>query len=149
MVFLGKLMIEAVISGISSIGFGIITNVSRRALPSIGLVGSLGWVVYWLCNQTFMGSALANLVAACVISLASSYFARRNKMPMTILIIPSIVSLVPGGTAYQAIRSFVSDEDLAGLGYAVDVVVTAAALAAGFLLAKLITESLHRLKRAN
>lgn len=43
-----ELAVQFIVSFLSTIGFGIITNVPRRVLFWAGLTGACGWTVYLL-----------------------------------------------------------------------------------------------------
>jgi len=42
-----RLLIEFLISVLSSIGFGVITNIPKRALLPAGITGGVSWCAYW------------------------------------------------------------------------------------------------------
>ncbi|MGK0551855.1 threonine/serine exporter family protein [Enterococcus faecalis] len=125
-------------SFLSTVTFGIITNVPRRALVACGITGAVGWMIYWLTKDCATGATFANFLGAVGIGTASVYFSRKLKMPMIIFNIPSLVPLVPGGPAYQAVRSIVLGDYLAGLNFALNVAFTAGALAAGFVVTSIL-----------
>lgn len=45
-----RLLIEFLISVLSSIGFGVITNIPKRALLPAGITGGVSWCAYWLIS---------------------------------------------------------------------------------------------------
>ncbi len=65
------------------------------------------------------------------------YAAQYKKMPMVIFNIPSLVSFVPGGQAYQMIRNFAIGQTQTAWSFLVQVVVIAGAIAMGFVLGEL------------
>ncbi|MFD0898003.1 threonine/serine exporter family protein [Loigolactobacillus binensis] len=143
----GQIMLQAVFSYLATVAFGICTNVPHRALNACGLTGVAGWLVYWGLVQFKLGHMLPNLVGAFVIAMVSLFFARRNKIPVIIFNIPGLVPLVPGGIAYRAVRSFVLGDYTQGIGFAVQVLMIAGAIAVGFMLAQLVGSPSQLLKR--
>ncbi|BCA86085.1 membrane protein [Enterococcus saigonensis] len=130
--------IHFLFSFISTVAFGIITNIPKRSLLATGLTGAIGWMVYWLLRQNAHGLGFSNFVAAIAIGCLSIFFSRRLKMPMIIFNIPSLVPLVPGGPAYQAIRELVLGDSAKSWNNLKIVIMTAGAIAAGFMITSLV-----------
>ena len=101
-----RLLIEFLISVLSSIGFGVITNIPKRALLPAGITGGVSWCAYWLISLQDHSLILPNFTATVIIGLLGNYFAIRHRVPVNTIYIPSLVSLVPGGIAYLGARSF-------------------------------------------
>lgn len=132
------MFIQFLFSFLSTITFGVITNVPRRTLLESGLTGALGWMIYISLKEAQFPLGFANFVAAFMIGCASIYFSRKKKIPMLIFIVPSLVPLVPGGPAYLAVREFVLGDMNQGFFYMTVVIVTAGAIAAGFMMTSLV-----------
>lgn len=131
-------LIQIAFSYLCTVGFGVLTNVPRRALNGCGLTGMVGWCVFLLMRQHEFGIGSSNFFAAFLIGVLSIYFSRYKKMPMIIFSIPSLVPLVPGGPAYQAVREFVLGNSSDGFQYVVVVILTSGAIAAAFMLTSLV-----------
>lgn len=140
-----EVIIQFIFSYLSTVTFGIVTNVPRRALNACGFTGALGWMIYWLTKDLSTGATFANFIGAVGIGLASIYFSRKKRMPMIVFNIPSLVPLVPGGPAYQAVRSIVLGDYTQGLHFIVKVVFTAGAIAAGFMVTGIIERILKKM----
>lgn len=63
---------------------------------------------------------------------------------MTIFNIPSLVPLVPGGAAYQAVRSIVLGDYVGGFHSIIKVILTAGAIAAGFMVTGIVERLLKK-----
>lgn len=122
---------------IATICFGIIMNIPHQAFNSAGIIGGVSWGFYWIIVHWGVGIAFGNLLAAMLISVLSMYAARYKKMPVIIFNIPSLVSFVPGGQAYQMVRNFAIGSNQVAWSFFVQVVVIAGALAMGFALGEL------------
>nr|WP_242590218.1 MULTISPECIES: threonine/serine exporter family protein [Enterococcus] len=136
-------------SYLSTVTFGIVTNVPRKVLNVCGLTGAVGWMIYWSTKNLEAGAIFANFFGAIGIGLLSIYFSRRKKMPMTIFNIPSLVPLVPGGPAYQAVRSIVLGDYVSGIHFIIKVIMTAGAIAAGFMVTGIVERLLKNLLDKN
>lgn len=139
------LIVQISFSYLATVAFAIIINVPRRALNLAGWAGAIGWLVYWLLlYQLGTGRMMANLLGAFAIGLAGMVFSRVKKMPVILFNIPGLVPLVPGATAYQAVRALVLGELNDAIQLTVRVVMVAGAIAVGFMLAQLVAELTYR-----
>jgi uncharacterized membrane protein YjjB (DUF3815 family) len=143
-------IIHCLFSYLSTVTFGILTNVPRRLLHVCGITGVVGWMIFYGVKQADGGEIFANFLGALGIGLMSIFFSRTKKMPLTIFNIPSLVPLVPGGPAYQAVRNIVLGNYVTGVHSMIQVVMTAGAIAAGFMVTGIVERLLkHILDRSN
>lgn len=140
-----ELLVQLSFSYLSTVAFAIIINVPRRALNLAGWAGAIGWLTYWLLMELHTGRMLANLLGALAIGVCGMLFARRKKMPVIIFNIPGLVPLVPGATAYQAVRALVLGRIETALALTLRVAMVAGAIAVGFMLAQLLAETTYRM----
>ena len=131
-------LIHIIFSFLSTIGFGIVTNIPRRAFIASGFTGVCGWLVFWQLKTRHMSLGGANFWAALLIGILSIYFSRKQKMPVIIFHIPSLFLLVPGGPAYLAIRLFISGNTSAAFTQISIVTITAASIAGAFMMSNLV-----------
>ncbi len=144
-----EVLIHCLFSYLSTVTFGIVTNVPRKLLNACGITGAVGWMVYWSTKNLEAGVIFANFLGAIGIGLLSIYFSRKKKMPMTIFNIPSLVPLVPGGPAYQAVRSIVLGDYVLGFHSIIKVIMTAGAIAAGFMVTGIVERLLKNVLDKN
>ncbi|MGG5340674.1 threonine/serine exporter family protein [Enterococcus sp. AZ192] len=140
-----EIVIHCLFSYLSTITFGIVTNVPRKLLNACGITGTVGWMIFWSTKNLEAGAIFANFLGAIGIGLMSIFFSRRKKMPMTIFNIPSLVPLVPGGPAYQAVRSIVLGDYVNGIHFIIKVIMTAGAIAAGFMVTGIVERLLKNI----
>lgn len=102
------LIMDGVFAAIAAIGFGAISNPPRRAFGRIALMAAVGH-----CLRTFLMAnmdvniAFASFFAALLIGLTSVWLGRGIKVPMTCLIIPSLLPMIPGIYAYKSVFSLI------------------------------------------
>lgn len=144
-----EVLIHCLFSYLSTVTFGIVTNVPKKLLNACGITGAVGWMVYWSTKNLEAGVIFANFLGAIGIGLLSIYFSRKKKMPMTIFNIPSLVPLVPGGPAYQAVRSIVLGDYVLGFHSIIKVIMTAGAIAAGFMVTGIVERLLKNVLDKN
>jgi len=146
MTYLTEFIVQFTFSYLATVAFAICINVPHKALILAGWAGAFGWMVYWLLETAGSGRMLANLLGAVAIGVCGIVFARIKKMPVIIFNIPGLVPLVPGATAYQAVRAMVlGNMDLA-IQLGVRVTMVAGAIAVGFMIAQLISELSYRIR---
>lgn len=133
-----EIILHVLFSFLSTVTFGILTNVPRRALVACGITGAAGWMMFHLSQPLGAGIGFANFLGAITVGLISIFFSRKKRMPMIIFNIPSLVPLVPGGPAYKAIRYFVLGDTLFATQNTWLVIVTAGAIAGGFMVVGLL-----------
>ena len=72
-----RLIFEFVLADLSTICFGILLNIPRRAYHCAGAIGGASWAFYWaVYYQLHLGLALSNLLAAIMIGVLSMAVAR-------------------------------------------------------------------------
>lgn len=112
-------MIIGVISAfIATVGFSIIFHVPKEELIFCGSIGALGWLVYLLCIDFGSSPIVANFIASLIVSQGSSSLAKIRKIPVTILLIPGIIPVVPGAATYQTMHSLLLGDYMEAASYA-------------------------------
>ncbi|WP_415858700.1 threonine/serine exporter family protein [Latilactobacillus sakei] len=66
--------------------------------------------------------------------------ARYKRMPVIIFNIPGLVPLVPGGTAYRAVRNLVLGNISQAVTQSISVIMVAGAIAVGFMFAQILAD---------
>ncbi|MBC6499495.1 threonine/serine exporter family protein [Weissella confusa] len=112
-----QLIIHFLISFVSTVGFGIITNIPRRALPVAGLTGALAWSGYitygydsllaWLLVAGHLGTNAENIIVS------------------------SVMPLVPGVALTNSLREIMAGHMISGTVRALDALLIAAAIGGG------------------
>jgi uncharacterized membrane protein YjjB (DUF3815 family) len=138
------LVMEFILADISTICFGVLMNIPKRAYIPGGIIGGLVWILYVIMYyQLHFGLAMSNLLAAIMISILSLMAARKFRLPMIIFNVPALVSFVPGGQSYQVVRNFVLGNYGTAVSYLYQVIVIAGAITLGFGLGDVINAALH------
>lgn len=140
------IFVNTLLSFIATTTFACIINSPRRSLLACGATGAMGWLTYELILP-LLGNGAGIFCATSVIGMMSYFFARTIKMPVIIFNIPGLVPLVPGASAYLAVRDFLNADYTAGLQSVHRVVITAGAIAMGFMVTNLFERLVKKLKR--
>ncbi len=82
--------------------FCVLFNVRQKHIYLCGLVGAIGWIIYfYLAKYLYLGESLSNFVAALAVSGLSYKLSKHKFAPITIFLIPGIIPLVPGIGLYK------------------------------------------------
>ncbi|GAA3413685.1 threonine/serine exporter family protein [Paenibacillus hodogayensis] len=133
-----------VTSFIASAGFGILFNVPAKRLAHCGFVGMLGWMLYVLCGQAGLNAIGASLAAAFAVAVSSQLLAKLYKMPVIGFSAAGIIPLVPGGTAYDAMRNVVENHYDTALQLASEALLISGAIALGLVFSEVLNPFARR-----
>ncbi|WP_174721820.1 threonine/serine exporter family protein [Paenibacillus xylaniclasticus] len=137
---------QAAASFIASAGFGILFQAPRRSLIQCGLSGMLGWLLYVLLAEG-MDAVPATLAASLLVAFVSQLFARFYRTPVIIFSVAGIIPLVPGGVAYDAMRSVVENRYGESLPLAAKAFMLSGAIAIGLVLSEVLHPLLTKPRR--
>lgn len=140
-------LLQAGLSFLAAVAFGILFNAPRRMLIHCGLVGTVGWLVFSVTQTIADDQVVATFLGAFTIALMSHIFARRRKMPMILFSVSGIIVLVPGATAYNAMRNVVEQDYLMAIELATRALLISGAIAMGLVFAEIIMQIYSRLYR--
>ena len=144
----GNLLLQFFLCYVSTVCFGILLNIPKRAYHTAGMIGGGVWVVYWIMYYcSGIGLAFSNLVAAILILILSQAAARRKRMPIIVFNVPALVPFVPGGQAYKMVRNFAIGNYHLVTVYFYQVVVIVGAITLGFGLGELLNRVLNYLHK--
>ena len=130
--------------------FGVLFNVPKRSILKCGFVGMTGWMVYYfLVNNYQFDAVVASLIASSLISFISLFFAKMYKTPVIIFSISGIIPLVPGGSAYDAMRHFVENDYNTAIQLAAKAFMISGAIAAGLVISEVLYQIFYRFKLGN
>ena len=131
-------------SFIATACFGTIFNVPPKTYFHCGLVGALGWIIYYALTEQGLDVVEASFFGAFVIAIVAHTYARRFKMPMLIFSVAGIIPLVPGGMAYNAMRTIVEDDYLQGLQYGLKAFLITGAIVMGLVFAEVFMQLIFK-----
>ena len=131
-------------SFVASAAFGLIFNVPKRALVQCGVVGMLGWALYVALTQQAVNITAAALIAAGCVAVFSQIMAKLYRMPIIVFNVSGIIPLVPGGLAYNAMRSAVENEFDAALRLGMQAFLISGAIAMGLVLSEVVNRAIRR-----
>ena len=91
-----------IFGGITSLGFALMFNTPKRALWTVFLLGSLGYLIkFILFKELDMNLTLSIFAASCFVGISGMYFAHRAHTPPIIFMIPAVINMIPGLLSYE------------------------------------------------
>jgi len=75
------------------------------------------------------------------LGLSSNIFGKLISKPISIMLVPGIILLVPGSLGFQSISNLVDNQTLKGVESAFSMTITAVSLVAGLVLSNIINPS--------
>ena len=124
-----------ILSGVlGSIGFALVFNLKRDKIPYIILGSGIGWAIYLICYHYTQNLFLANTAASVFCTASAEFLARWRKAPSTLFLLIHIIPLVPGGSLYRTMRSFVIEDRQAFTQNGMNTLYVAAGIAVGILI---------------
>ncbi|WP_102693209.1 threonine/serine exporter family protein [Rummeliibacillus pycnus] len=133
-------LIQGMLSFIGTAGFGIIFNAPKKTLFHCGLVGMIGWLIYYAFLQKGVDAVFATFAGAFLISIVAHILARQFKTPMIVFSVAGIIPLVPGGLAYNAMRTIVENDYAKSIQYSARVFIIAGAIVMGLVFAEVFMQ---------
>jgi uncharacterized membrane protein YjjB (DUF3815 family) len=136
------MLVQLITSFVASAAFALLFNAPKKSLLKCGFVGMAGWFVYvWLVGKHY-DSVVASFIAAIIIAIISQIFAKVYKTPVIIFSISGIIPLVPGGTAYDAMRKFVENDYNVAIQLAAKAFMISGAIAVGLVISEVLNQLL-------
>ncbi|TBL68620.1 threonine/serine exporter family protein [Paenibacillus thalictri] len=138
-------MIEQLLTSfIASGAFAILFNVPKKTLLPCGLVGMLGWLLYTLVIEVPANPILAALAASFLVTVLSQTLAKVYKTPIIVFSVSGVIPLVPGGTAYDAMRNVVQDHYDLAVQLGLKAFMISGAIAIGLVFSEVIHQVLRK-----
>lgn len=141
------MLAQMVTSFIASAAFALLFNAPKNMLIKCGFVGMISWIVYYLLAGKGFDAVVASLIASLIVAVVSQFFAKLFKTPVIIFNVSGIITLVPGGLAYDSMRHFVMNDYNTALQLAAKVLLIAGGIAVGLVLSEVINQAASRKKQ--
>ncbi|TDM12615.1 threonine/serine exporter family protein [Macrococcus lamae] len=137
---------QFITSFFATLFFSILFNAPKRLLIPCGVVGAVGWVVYYFTMQT-MTSVGASFLGAFCLGAMAHLMARYYKRPVIIFYVSGIIPLVPGGLAYDATKLMIIHDYTAALQKSFEAMMISGAIAFALIVVEIIFQSYFKLRR--
>lgn len=132
-------------SFIAAAGFGILFNAPKKALIQCGLIGMIGWILYYFLVAQGLEAVPATILAAMLVAVLSYICSKIYRMPIIIFNVSGIIPLVPGGSAYDAMRHFVINDYYTAVQLSTKVILLSAGIAIGLMFSEVISQIVRKI----
>lgn len=129
----------------ASMAFGVIFHTPKKALPIVGTIGGIGWIVYRHLLMTTGNTLASAMTAGLIIGTLSGILSIILKYPTILLYIPSLIPLVPGGGMYYTMYYLIMEEMDKFGAKALETTLIAIALATGIFLSTNIVNIINKI----
>lgn len=143
------MIVHLITSFFATAAFAILFNAPRRSLIKCGFVGMAGWFVYISLVKYDYDAVIASFIAAFIIAVISQIFAKMYKTPIIIFSISGIIPLVPGGSAYDAMRHFVENDYNTAIQLAAKAFMISGAIAVGLVISEVLNQLILKIGKRN
>lgn len=124
----------------ATILFAVLLNQPPRSLIFSGIIGTLGYGVFILLNQT----TLAYFAATLVIGIACEITARMRKMASTLFITSALIPIVPGIGLYRTML-YIAQENFSMAGkVGAETILGICAIALAITISTIIFANFHK-----
>ena len=140
-------MILLISATVGSIGFAMLFRLRLKILPWATLSALLDAAVYLICCLYTPNQFLSTIAGTAAATFFSDIMARRLKVPITLLLLPGIVPLIPGGSLYYTMASIISKDKDSIFKYGLATTEAAVGIAAGILISSLLLQEYRHFKK--
>jgi len=128
-------ILQIFLAFVGTIGFSVIFNVPRKELLLCGVVGAVGWGVYYMLFAISHDYVVAAIfLSAVTITCISRVLSFARKMPATVYMIPGIIPLVPGAGIYYTMFYATMGDNTQALTQGIEALRNAGVIAVGLLI---------------
>lgn len=140
------LYLHFIYSFISTIGFSVLFNVPKKSLFYAGITGAIGWSLYVYTDNITFSASFSNFIASIMVAILGEVFARIDKKPVTVFVIPGIVPLVPGYGMYLTMINLINDNFNKAATTGIDTLFKAGSIVMGIILVSSIAKIIKKSK---
>ena len=145
-----SLLIQFLAGLAGTTAFAVLFGTPRREYLTSGLVGALGWGIYYVLVKYARLSALESTFLASVsIAFMARNAAKLRKCPITVFLICGLFPLIPGGGIFWTIYSLVSRQFPQALDYGFVSLSAAVAIVLAIVVVTGLPKKLFKLRRAS
>lgn len=139
-----NMFFQVLAAAIGVIAFAVLFRAPRKYYLDCGIAGGIGWLIYLLVMGQGFSSMVASLVSTLVLTILSRILSVIRLAPVTIFLITSIFTLVPGAGIYYTAYYLMIDNLAMAAMKGVETLKVAGAISLGILLGMGIPQGLFR-----
>jgi uncharacterized membrane protein YjjB (DUF3815 family) len=138
------MILDAILSGVTAVAFGLLYQVSGSTLLVSGIIGTVSWALASVLKSIHGSGLLGDFVGALIVGALAEVAARVKHEPALMFVVPAIIVFVPGELVYQSMVAFLQNHFLSGMQSGLSALMAAGALSVGLALATAVLRPLLR-----
>lgn len=142
-----KYLIQILMAFIGTVGFSVFFTVKKSRIWILGAGGALIWAVFLAVNYSTGNEVVGLLSASATASVIAEIMARVLKSPATVLLLPMLIPLIPGGNLYYTMFHMVQGNTEEFKSYLQLVLSEAASIAIGIILVSSAVQIVFKIKK--
>lgn len=111
------------------LSFGLVLDLPRKYLGWSGITGGVCWLVYILVKAGSGSLVFGAFMSGLAVALMAHVLARMLRAPVTIILIPGILPLVPGTSIYNWVYHIIRSSREQSMYYLIETIQIAGAIA--------------------
>jgi len=140
-----KLIIQFVSSFAAIFAFSTVFQCPKGEFVFCGLVGGIGWsVYYYLFNFQNQNANVSLFFSVVTIAILSRILAVKRKVPMTVFIAAGILPTVPGAGIYKTMYALITHESEKAMQYGIETILASGIIALGIFLILALPHNLFK-----
>ena len=132
---------------LGTFGFSVLLKVSKQKLIYTVLGGAISASLSYFLLQKGYGIFTATFFAMVAICIYSELLARIIKAPANIILLPSTIPLLPGGSLYYTVSYLLHSDKESFLIYAIETILTGAGIALGAIFISILITFITDIKK--
>lgn len=141
------MIIQSLIAILATYWFGVIFNVKGKKLIYASIGGGISWFVFVFSLEHNITNAVAYFIASIFLTIYAEVFARILQTPVTTILVPGLIPLVPGGGIFYTMLYTVQNNTTKAILKGLDTLFAAGALAFGVVFVSSITKIIKDIQR--
>lgn len=143
------MLLQSILALMATYWFGIILNVKKSKLYFASIGGGIGWFVFVFSLSKNVSLSLAYFLASISITVYSEAFAKILKTPLTSLLMPALIPLVPGAGIFYTMLYTVQNNTKQAMMKGIETIFAAGALAFGIVFVSSISKIVKDIRSGN
>lgn len=139
-----NMLFQVIAAAIGVMAFAALFRAPRKYYADCGITGGIGWLIYLLAVQNGVSVAAASLVSTLVLTILSRGLSVIRQAPVTIFLITSIFTLVPGAGIYYTAYYLMTSNFSAAAAKGLETVKVAGGISLGIMLGMGLPQTLFR-----
>lgn len=123
-----------------TLGFCYVLNAPIKKIPFIIIGAFISASIFELLNSNGISIFLSTMAASTAIGIYCEAVARIIKTPTTVILLPSTVPLLPGGSLYYTMRNLITGDTEGFIAFAVETILIGFGIAIGNIITSIIMQ---------